>query len=229
MTARKDNRDQPGCLGMILGWLGLSHRALRSAGQVEGLPYRMRDDFLSPAEHSFYLVLRQMMGEYFTVCPKVNLVDLFYVAQPHVNFAARARIDRKHVDFLICDPRTMQPRFAIELDDASHRRKDRAERDKLVDHVFARAGLPLLRIPARASYSQTELGSLFRAVLSPGQPGAAPPSDRRDVSTPEDGIPACPKCGAAMALRQARRGSQRGERFYGCVNYPRCRGILPYP
>ena len=35
--------------------------------------------------------------------------------------------------------------------------------------------------------------------------------------------PACPSCGAAMAKRHDRNGRA----FWGCVNYPRCRGTRP--
>ena len=36
----------------------------------------------------------------------------------------------------------------------------------------------------------------------------------------------CPRCGAPMVLRVARRGAHAGEQFYGCSRYPQCRGIL---
>ena len=35
----------------------------------------------------------------------------------------------------------------------------------------------------------------------------------------------CPKCGGALVLREARRGAQVGNKFYGCSNYPKCRHI----
>jgi restriction system protein len=35
----------------------------------------------------------------------------------------------------------------------------------------------------------------------------------------------CPKCGATMALRTAKRGSHTGERFWGCEKFPECNGI----
>lgn len=38
----------------------------------------------------------------------------------------------------------------------------------------------------------------------------------------------CPRCGSALLLRTARRGSNRGSRFYGCSSYPRCRFTKPY-
>jgi len=36
--------------------------------------------------------------------------------------------------------------------------------------------------------------------------------------------PTCPRCGAAMVLRTAKRGPRAGSRFYGCSTFPRCRG-----
>jgi restriction system protein len=38
--------------------------------------------------------------------------------------------------------------------------------------------------------------------------------------------PACPRCGAPMVLRTARRGANTGEQFYGCSTYPQCRGMV---
>ena len=106
----------------------------------ERLPYLLRDDFLSPAEISFYHVLRQAVGERVTVCAKVRLADVFFVARPNENAAARNRIAAKHVDFLLCEPATMRPLAGIELDDASHARPDRQERDALVEKAFEAAG-----------------------------------------------------------------------------------------
>lgn len=38
--------------------------------------------------------------------------------------------------------------------------------------------------------------------------------------------PVCPKCGAGMAKRQAKRGANAGQYFWGCTNYPGCRGTV---
>jgi HJR/Mrr/RecB family endonuclease len=40
----------------------------------------------------------------------------------------------------------------------------------------------------------------------------------------------CPKCGAEMVLRTARKGTNPGQRFWGCSNFStrRCQGSLPY-
>lgn len=38
--------------------------------------------------------------------------------------------------------------------------------------------------------------------------------------------PRCPKCGARMKKRVARKGPFAGNEFWGCSNYPRCKGII---
>ncbi|MCA9023360.1 MAG: DUF2726 domain-containing protein, partial [Planctomycetaceae bacterium] len=82
------------------------------------LPYRLTDNFLSLAELSFYHVLMQTVREEYSVSCKVNLSDIFYVSRPNENLAYRNKIDRKHVDFLLCDTKNMQPLLGIELDDS---------------------------------------------------------------------------------------------------------------
>jgi restriction system protein len=37
----------------------------------------------------------------------------------------------------------------------------------------------------------------------------------------------CPKCGSAMVKRNARRGTNAGQAFFGCSQYPACRGTRP--
>lgn len=40
--------------------------------------------------------------------------------------------------------------------------------------------------------------------------------------------PPCPNCGSKMVLRTARQGYNIGQQFWGCSNYPRCKGTLGY-
>jgi hypothetical protein len=144
-----------GCLGTLAKLLGIKLPA-RSV-TADSLPFGLRDDFLSPAELSFFHVLRQVVADRAVICTKVNLADLFFVSRPNENQGYRNKIDRKHADFVLCDTKTMRPLCAIELDDNSHSRRDRAERDHFVNEVFKTVGLPLLRIPAERTYNVVEL------------------------------------------------------------------------
>jgi Topoisomerase DNA binding C4 zinc finger len=41
------------------------------------------------------------------------------------------------------------------------------------------------------------------------------------------GVRHCPICHSQMIKRKARRGSRAGQEFWGCPNYPDCRGTRP--
>jgi len=45
-------------------------------------------------------------------------------------------------------------------------------------------------------------------------------------STDSAYVPLCPKCGKKMVLRTARQGENAGKKFWGCSNFPECRGIV---
>ena len=160
--------EKRGCLETVLQALGLGTKPAKP----ESLPYRLTDKFLSPAELNFYRVLRTAVGDWAVICPKVSLNDLFYAksGDRKTNVAYRNRIARKHVDFLLCDPQSMRPLLGIELDDASHRRADRQERDRFVERVFSAAGLPLHRVPVRASYNVAEVSATLRQGAGVNEP-----------------------------------------------------------
>jgi hypothetical protein len=177
---------------------------------------------------SFYQVLKSMMKDYFVICPQVSLAELFYVDHPNVNWAAMARIIQKRVDFVICDPATMKPRFAIELDDSTHLRAHRMERDEFVEKVFEAANLPLVRIPAQATYDTRVLGEKFKAALSGDVINQAEPVGKSLLaghSMPNF----CPRCGAKLVTRVASQGVNKGKQFLGCSNYPKCHFMQSLP
>jgi hypothetical protein len=208
-----------GCLAVILGFFGI--RLSDPSKNEADFPYRMRDDFLSAAEFSFYRVLRLAVKDRAVILAKVNLADIFFVSRPNENQAYRNKIDRKHVDFLGCDPTTMKPLIDIELDDKSHNRQDRIKRDLFVEQVFQTAGLPLIRFPAKAAYDPNQLSAQLGSYLD-GQErtAAAIPLVSMDHS------PLCPKCRMPMVIRTVSKGEKAGKQFWGCSNYPKCREIL---
>jgi hypothetical protein len=225
----------PGCLSVIFRFLGIQQSSDVFISDSNPMPYRLRDDFLSPAEHSFYQVIRHMLAGKLIICPKVALADIFYVTQPDKNFSAYNRINRKHVDFLVCKPEDMRPVFGIELDDSSHNHIKRQERDQFVEQVFRTAELPLVRVPVQASYSTAELAGLFRKALQRSRPQTFEAETTtpkvETVNIPQQPAapqaPVCPKCGIPMVLRTAQRGQQAGNSFYGCPNFPKCRCVIP--
>jgi very-short-patch-repair endonuclease len=217
----------PGCLGFLFKVLGIG--GSQHDTEVETLPYRQRDNFLSAAELNFFHVLNRVAGNHFHVCTKVRISDLLYVVQRRSNMGHANRIDRKHVDFVLCDPKTMQPALVIELDDASHQRKDRQDRDKLVDGAFTTAGMSILHVACQRSYNDEELKQQIRVALGPEQIVSNETSSSVPIpNTPviDREAPFCPKCNIVMVQRTASRGSNKGKRFWACPSYPECRKII---
>jgi hypothetical protein len=250
-----------GCAAIFHQLLGTTPKSTKPIEPLieereEILPYRLRDDFLSPAELNFYRILQQAVAGSTIICLKVALADLFYpkTGNRSENQSYRNKIDRKHVDFLLCDPESMRPLVGIELDDASHRQSSRQERDYFVEQVFSAAELPLLRQPVRAAYNTRELVAKLRDLTGldflPHTPPAQPKAPEKPTSVPtkispakaqefeqtahtisfSDGqVPPCPKCGEPMLLRTVKKaGPHYGNQFWGCPNFPRCRGVREY-
>ena len=177
---------------------------------------------MSPAEKAFYDILDELVGEDITICPKPSVREVLQVRAD----VRRDRlkyfnwISQKHVDFVLCDKDTMQILCAVELDDRSHERSDRQQRDAFLDKAFKKAKLPLFHIPCKKSYGAKELNELCRFLCS----------DMLELSDEEEfeEVPICPDCGIPMVLRTASRGEHKGQQFYGCPNFPECRQTRPY-
>ncbi len=179
---------------------------------------------LSLLPNLIFFNLKTVVGDSTHIFSKVKLSDLFYAktgdygkTRSYTN-----RIDRKHVDFLLCNSKTLRPVLGIELDDKSHQRADRQEHDDFVNHVFAAAKLPLMHISVQRGYSQGDLKAKVATFIS-GTKNANEKS-----AQVQDATPRCPRCGNEMMLRTAKRGANQGEKFWGCSKYPDCRGILEF-
>lgn len=221
--------------------------------QENEVSFVARPDLLSAAERSFYGVLEQALGGEYRIFGKVRLGDLVEPAKgltKSQSTTARNRLNQKHVDFVLCRPDTLAVVGVIELDDASHGRKDRGDRDDFVDKAFASARLPVVHVPARKAYALPEVQDALAAVLKTADvvskvPAAkadtefalpTPPKDVRAVSSNSECIPPaasevatppnCPACNVPMVKRQAKQGANAGKWFWACTGYPKCRKVL---
>ena len=82
------------------------------------------------------------------VCPKVRLLDLVEPRKGAEHYKSLFyKIQAKHVDFLICD-QDLHIKAVVELDDNSHKKTDRQERDRFVDQVLTSCGYKVIRTRA---------------------------------------------------------------------------------
>ena len=203
-------------LATIQSWLADD----KEGSTAPQFPYHLRDDFLSPAELNFYQALDTAVSDWATIFTKVNLGDLFYASTGDFrqDQVYRNRINRKHVDFLLCDPKTFTPTFGVEIVKPIAKNGMR-EADKFIEELFTDAGIPLVHIPSNDKYEPSDLIALFQlAVVKVGSTAAM-------EGTP-DSVPSCPECGKMMVLRVHRNGPDTGKEYYGCIDSPSCPGVV---
>jgi hypothetical protein len=130
--------------------------------------YQVVPSILTPAERSFLGVLEPLLPEGVTYLVKIRLGDVFVPRKGLDNSrrtSARNRINQKHVDVLLVSTSDFKPLAGVELDDSSHAEDRRKARDAFVDEVFRSGGVPLLHIPAQATYNPNELRAQVAAAL----------------------------------------------------------------
>ena len=188
--------------------------------EYEKLPYKVKDNFLTDAERSFYHALKLYIGDKADICPKVGLNDIFFVGKgvgkDYMKY--RGKIAQKHVDFLLCDPATMKSLCGIELDDISHTNKKSYEWDLFVEKVYRDANFELIRISSKSGYTNTEIETALTGVFKRSQEIPVIQNSSEKIL--------CPKCSMPMVLRKATKGQNAGKEFYGCPNYPQCKEIV---
>lgn len=127
------------------------------------LPYRLRDHFLTEEEDRLRHRLCEAVGERAIVCPKTRVSDVLWIPQAHQHLGDAVRIDRKFIDFLICDRISSRPVCAVQLD---RWREDAAKyqlRDEFLERVLAAAGLAVLHVQAQRIPTVTQ----FRQRITP--------------------------------------------------------------
>ena len=186
----------------------------------ERLPYRLRENFMSAPELALYRALVELVERYYIICPKVALNDIFYIVRPNENVNFFNKIFRKHIDFLLCEPITFKPTFGVELVKPIAKSETR-ETDQFMEDLFLSAGIPLVHIPTSEHYRIDDLVELFKfSLVKVKQTGS--------LRTPgeADSVPMCPVCGRMMVLRMHRNGNLKGKMYYGCMDSPKCSGVV---
>lgn len=207
---------------LLLGLVFLVARNTRTR-----YPYRQRAQLFTPAEWRFLQALHAAMPEELLVFGKVRVAD---VLQPEKGLDRSTwqrsfnKIAGKHFDFVLVDADSGQMRCAIELNDRSHQRKDRQERDTFLMGACKNAHFPLLMIPTARHYDPATLHTQINQALAGDNsaPVSSNPEEPAACPFPEAGQH-CPQCGSPLVERTARRGANAGRPFLSCADFPRCR------
>jgi hypothetical protein len=162
-------------------------KQLFRAASAGKLPYQKIRSLLTPAERSFYEVLRSVTSDDILIFAKVRMEDLLYLPrgtsdwQSHLN-----RVRSKHVDFVLCDRQKVSPLLVIELNDRSHESQRRQERDAFLQKAFDAADIPILWVTAQATYNPRQVAADIQNALSLSNPADLPAARSKDL--PPDNV-----------------------------------------
>lgn len=151
---------------MVFGVVAILYillQILNSKPRQKNYKYKSCGTILTPAEQTFFKTLKEAVGETAGISLKPRLADILQPeAKGKAYQAAFNRICSKHVDFLLYDPTTLQIKAAIELDEKSHQRPKRKQRDDFVNHAFQTANIPLHRFKVQKQYDPQQIAGKLK-------------------------------------------------------------------
>lgn len=136
--------------GLIHGTRTVSQDASPQPDNFDRLngQYRRRFNFLTPSEMTYFKrLLAECTAKNQLLFTKVRLEDLIYIparVKWGDRLAMRGYVKSRHIDFVVTDMEC-NVLYCVELDDPSHLRPNRQERDRKVDTILSMAGIELRR------------------------------------------------------------------------------------
>ncbi|GAB2661657.1 DUF2726 domain-containing protein [Vibrio panuliri] len=190
-------------------YLFIHQRYLKQDG-LKDSAYKKKGSLLNSKESAFYNALIAAVGQQAVVMSKVTMTKVIAPKAKDKKqwFIANNRIAKSHFDFVVCDPRSLEVRVVIELDDGSPLSKGKVERQKLLMHVCQSAGIPLIGATIKHSYQVGKLRRLLAAHI--------------DLIEADKEVRFCKRCGSPMNIKTATHGDYKGRRFFTCSRQPHC-------
>ena len=121
--------------------------------------YEKKATLLTPTEKRYYSEFCSILGNSYVVLPQINLASVINKTSP----GYRTELFR-NVDFGIFD-RDLRPLILIEINDATHLREDRAERDESVRKICKKARIPLITFWTKDGIDRDEIIHTLRRYL----------------------------------------------------------------
>lgn len=136
----------------LKGWL------LKKPKTKEDLPYKLNPRFFTKSEFAFYQELKKQVGDRYAIFPKVRLADFIEVDVDKYKDKSRwyaywNKIKSKHLDFLLCDPETLRPVVAVELNGRSHESEKMKQRDAFIAKLYESTSLKFVTVQTTENFS----------------------------------------------------------------------------
>ncbi len=124
--------------------------------------YKIKEEFITENELKLYKVLKKVAYELkLDIFTQVALNRILEINNRRKQQQLRNRIDRKSIDFVLYDEKTKKIVCCIELDDSTHEREERIERDLFLDKIF-KDTIKLIRIKVQNYYDYNKILNMIK-------------------------------------------------------------------
>ena len=128
--------------------------------------YYAKPYLMTARENEFFKLLNDIFGAKWFVIPQIHLSSLLNHKVKGQNWNGAFRhINGKSVDYVLVEKESYKIICAIELDDSTHSRADRIERDNEINRIFHEAKIPLARIGKFENMSRQEIVSVITDAI----------------------------------------------------------------
>ena len=129
--------------------------------------YYAKSYVMTSRENECFKILNEIFSSKWFVVPQVHLSALLDYRVKGQNWNAAFRhINGKSVDFVLIGKESYKVICAIELDDSTHNKPERKERDVEIERIFNQARIPLARISKFESMTKPDLAKVITDVIN---------------------------------------------------------------
>lgn len=129
--------------------------------------YYAKSYVMTSRENECFKILNEIFDSKWFVVPQVHLSALLDYKVKGQNWNAAFRhINGKSVDFVLIGKESYKVICVIELDDSTHSKPDRIERDAEIERMFKEARIPLARISKFESMTKPEIAKVVTDAIN---------------------------------------------------------------
>jgi hypothetical protein len=153
-------------VAVVILFCVIAYFFIEGGAENEGYRYEKKSSIMTPTELKFFRVLESAIGEHYYIFPQIHLDMVLEHKVKGQNWnGARRHMSQKSVDFVLCDPQSMETILVIELDDFSHARVNVVKRDKEVSRMLKSASIPLCRFIVTKTFDPNEIRKVIYSAL----------------------------------------------------------------
>ena len=148
----------------ILGFLIKLLNDINANNNDNNIKYLTKQSPMTDTEIKFIKELKKITDvNNLIILPQVQLQSIFYTIN-NKDISSFNKIKSKSIDFAIVDNNYNYKLF-IELDDYTHNRKNRIQRDQFINELFKTYNLKLKRIKVQNNYNIEDLKNIIKEVV----------------------------------------------------------------